>query len=338
MGKIAARTDCSATWTLAKEWLDSCIKTHHACNNSLAPPKLPTRLLDIGSCDAEVSLVLSSALTPDTLYFTLSHCWGKTPFTVLTRGNLRDFQSRIPFQRLTRTFREAITSTRRLGYRYLWIDSLCIIQGDKEDWKLEAQSMASVYTNSILNIAATDSPDGARGLFVSRTYEEIVSRKVEITRERDGRKFYWRCVDRQYIDNSGDFSKIHRKILYSRAWAFQERFLAPRTLHFGADQLAWECRCLEADEICPDGRQKTSRATSVNLQSLLTCPPWIAKDTSYVVIYWYFLVNSYSKAELTFAPDKLVAIADIARLFASHFGGKYLLGLVSTISVIIVNP
>ena len=62
-----------------------------------------------------------------------------------------------------------MTATRNLGYRYLWIDSLCIVQDDQEDWDREATLMYNVYTNAECNLAAAASRDSSGGLFFKRT-------------------------------------------------------------------------------------------------------------------------------------------------------------------------
>lgn len=69
---------------------------------------------------------------------------------------------------LPRTFEDAIAFARKLRIRYLWIDSLCIIQGDTEDWQMECSIMDKVYQNSFCNLAATVSIDSHGGLFFNR--------------------------------------------------------------------------------------------------------------------------------------------------------------------------
>ncbi|RSM05408.1 hypothetical protein CDV31_009560 [Fusarium ambrosium] len=65
---------------------------------------------------------------------------------------------------LPRTFRDALNITRPLGIRYLWIDSLCIIQDDPEDWQAEAVQN-DTYLGSANNIAASDALDSTQGCF-----------------------------------------------------------------------------------------------------------------------------------------------------------------------------
>ena len=80
------------------------------------------------------------------------------------------FQKRIPFDIIPKTIQEAIIVTRRLGIRYLWVDTLCIIQDSGEDWLMEAKNISNVYRNSVLTIAASaaDSLDSEGGLFRQR--------------------------------------------------------------------------------------------------------------------------------------------------------------------------
>lgn len=130
---------------------------------------LPSRLIDIGHSGMNDHLRLCTTDIPlDAQYATLSHCWGQLDFVKLSRANLASFRQSIPYQELPKTFQETITITRQFGLRYLWIDSLCIIQDEIEDWSNEAPRMATVYGNSSLNIAATGARDGSEGLFFHR--------------------------------------------------------------------------------------------------------------------------------------------------------------------------
>jgi hypothetical protein len=98
-------------------------------------------------------------------YVTLSHCWGQAsqrPLTT-TAGNLAQHLQGIPLLHLPLTFKDAVEVSRRLGLRYLWIDSLCIVQGDAEAWALEASMMASVYENALVTLFALSSVDSKSG-------------------------------------------------------------------------------------------------------------------------------------------------------------------------------
>lgn len=110
--------------------------------------------------------MITADWTQRPLYATLSHCWGKGEFGTLKDTNFVDLQRGIPDQFLSRTFAVAINIARGAGLPYLWIDSLCIIQGNKKDWEIEASKMASVYGGSSLNIAASSARGGTEGCFL----------------------------------------------------------------------------------------------------------------------------------------------------------------------------
>jgi hypothetical protein len=87
----------------------------------------------------------------------------------LTKSNIDALHQEIPVDSLCKTFQDAIIVTQALGLGYLWIDSLCIIQDDEHDWDQESATMADVYGNAVVNIAATNAIDGSAGLFVERS-------------------------------------------------------------------------------------------------------------------------------------------------------------------------
>jgi len=74
-------------------------------------------------------------------------------------------EERILWDALHKTFQNAVHFTRLLGIRYVWIDSLCIVQDDKKEWDREASNMCSIYENSFLTIAATNAKDPSGGLY-----------------------------------------------------------------------------------------------------------------------------------------------------------------------------
>jgi hypothetical protein len=101
-------------------------------------------------------------------YLTLSHCWGKDQIFRLLETNIDQLRKAIPTNRLPQTFQQAIALTKRMGHRYIWIDSLCIIQDSEDDWHYESSRMGDVYKNSFCNISATAAEDGRMGLFFER--------------------------------------------------------------------------------------------------------------------------------------------------------------------------
>jgi len=159
-----------------KRWLHRCDGGHERCTVGLSGEtveagddavQLPSRLVDVGvgipPRTAPIRLCQTGGRRGR--YTALSHRWGaKHPLTTIT-ANLEEHQRRIPLEKLPQTFQDAIELTRRLGIRYIWIDSLCIVQDDASDWADESKQMGTIYERSYLTIAATSAPDGDGGLF-----------------------------------------------------------------------------------------------------------------------------------------------------------------------------
>lgn len=162
----------------------------------------------------------------------MSHCWGRSPVIQTTSHLLDQYKQNIPFKSLSKTFQDGVIVCRRLRIRFLWIDSLCILQDDPQDWEQESTKMADVCAGSYLNISALAAPDGTGGCFYPRN-RSIVLRCASA---RAGVNFI-------YISKkpTNYWTDISRSRLASRAWVLQERVLPFRSLVFGSDQLHWDC-------------------------------------------------------------------------------------------------
>jgi hypothetical protein len=112
---------------LARKWLNQCLTAHPECQPS-NKTWFPPRLIDI-SRDGSPRLILTDIDRPLGCYATLSHCWGTKPtFYMLTQWTLEAMLHDIPVIKLAQNFQDAIFVARELKFRYLWIDSLCIMQ------------------------------------------------------------------------------------------------------------------------------------------------------------------------------------------------------------------
>ena len=263
-------------------------------------------------------------LSPSTTYIALSHCWGKNRIVTLTLANYQDLQHGLSLNALPQTFRDAFEIARWFNIEYLWIDSLCIIQDSAEDWRKEAVTMQSVYKNAALTIAATGAVDGSIGCFQAR--DPTLNIAIEIPTNRDGQTSGKMVCFDKWLWADG----ISKAPLNTRAWVVQERLLSRRVLHFGMQQMFWECRELDACETCPQGLPKTlaelnrfkSTGSARTLDSVTT-------KASYATIYeqWEYIVDAYSRSNLTRTSDKVVALSGIAAELASQYKEDYLAGL-----------
>ncbi|KAJ3468234.1 hypothetical protein MRS44_002299 [Fusarium solani] len=216
---------------------------------------------------------------------------------MLLKSNIDEFCRGKYITDLPQTFQDLITVARHFSIRYVWIDALCIIQDSPQDWVFESSTMRDVYANSFCTIAASASSGPEGGLFRSRQPEQ---------------------------------SALQLSELHTRGWIFQERFLSPRVLSFGHDQIMWECMTDSKCEGFPDGVPSQESDKSYHALSRLAAPreddqePLFSERTFQT---WKVLVEDYSKRSLTKPTDKLVAFAGIAKLFQEGTGDEYIAGL-----------
>lgn len=163
-------------------------------------------------------------------YTTLSHCWGSIDLIKLTTTSLESFKESLPINQFPKTFTDAIEVNRRLKIRYIWIDSLCIIQeGDEmKDWSHEASLMQKVYSNSICNISAAGATDGTKGLFFERNLvpKEPIriknSRKITRLRLPEGKdtQLYY-IFDTDHWKNQVEKGPLNKRAVSKICFLFQ---------------------------------------------------------------------------------------------------------------------
>jgi hypothetical protein len=175
---------------------------------------------------------------------------------VTTSQTLESNRRCIEWKSMPRTFRDAIHFTRRLGIRFILIDSICIIQDDEIDWRAQSAAMASIYENAYLTLCATHSSSDNGGCY-SYLRPNYIVKKTNMVK-KDGREYdvYFRVLSRstrELPDWSRATMHYCRQIfpLMIRAWTYQERLLSPRLLHFTSGELSWECSELRSCECTP---------------------------------------------------------------------------------------
>lgn len=189
-------------------------------------------------------------LGPGLLYTTLSHMWGPDPSACpqLERHNLEAYTADIPVEMLPGKYADAIRITRALGFRYLWIDSLCIVQDWPEDWTREALKMAAVYGRSSCNISYTFPPAAEKCKNYLRDARAHLPCRVSLHKQ-GGKQTSNATSDTFIIQHRSGYLRpawsptVYKRIwpLLSRGWVFQERLLCCRTVYYGQERLLWEC-------------------------------------------------------------------------------------------------
>jgi hypothetical protein len=336
---VSAFSNSDECFRLLEMWLHRCLEKQKPQES----PFIPTRTIDVGPADGtqHPRVVVH---TDGYIYFpwiTLSHCWGGSSPLTTTAETLPEWtDSGIPMPLLPPTFRDAVLVTRRLGYRNLWIDSLCIIQDSREDWEREALRMGDVYRYGQLNISASAARNCHDGIFAKRDNPAYFSSAVRLPFRSarlevglDGRE--WMYLRPRGWESFREQVTGNESTLASRAWVLQEALLSPRTIHYSHRQLFWECE----HGTFAEGR--VDALARPNAKSMLLTPMqglWSHKmilptadneEECGIEVYasWLKVVQDYSARELTVLTDVLPALAGVSSVFQTRLGDAYLAGL-----------
>jgi len=359
-------------WGTALGWMKTCITEHASCIASATAPILPNRIIDVLPEDEQTParLILPAANTI-ARFVALSHCWGSQDKTIgmpkLTSENQTTWQQNgIDVRSLPLNFRDAITVTRRLGIRYLWIDALCILQDSTVDWVAAAPKMADIFGTATLVLSATSAEHCDEGILQPRlsTCSPLLgpSKDWFLTRPK-----------RTFTTLESEINAYH---LSSRGWAAQERMVAQRVLHYTPAGMIWECNThlqselpgvkaeentrLIANLLAPARRRNRQDGQSDPVPIPMATrsrfwpyplPQRPAKkkknggrltkasgstnsqgetgvDAGVFLAEWSNCVTRYSSKDLTFPSDKLAAVAGLAVIFQDSLphAGEYLAG------------
>jgi hypothetical protein len=309
----------------------------------------PSRLVDLGTADerqeclssgnhASIRLKLVSPLDgepcllpngePWIVYAALSHRWGEsTKASVTTLANVAVRLEGFDFSELCQTFKDAIIVAREMGIRYLWIDSICIVQDCEEDWKNESQIMGDIYLHAIVTFAAhsfgkessqtsSSNTDGGTG-FLDRALAAEGDPPILLGHfDEDQAPAYVYAQRRRMFEVD-----ISNSQLSSRGWILQERLLSPRIVHFFDSQLYYESRyfnIVRAEDRTPALFDQDKLREFVTKQE--------NKEGS-TPFEWFKIVERFSACHLTQSSDKLIALAGLAKQFQRTSKQEYLAGV-----------
>ncbi|KAI9736769.1 MAG: hypothetical protein M1834_000973 [Cirrosporium novae-zelandiae] len=304
---------------LASRWLKDCIQNHQNCKFKPLRHVVPTRLINVGSIKGGQEPFLCSPKQDDCSYVSLSHCWGGLGVIRTTTSTLKGHLRVVPMQELPKTFHDAIIITRNLGIQYLWIDLLCIIQDDTEDWERESAKMAGIYMNSIVTIAASSSSNSQSGCFSVHPSYPVVPLEYYSSRGRLAGQVFLTKMRKIFDEavNSGPLNK--------RAWVCQERFLSRRILHYTEEQIHWECQEVTLSEngvtVHRNARLKSNSSLGRNTLSA------VDSHTGSLYWDWYEMLSDYTRRGLTNPEDKLPALSGLAYNFSVQTRDRYVAGL-----------
>lgn len=327
---VSRYTDDLGAINYIRQSLDLCLKNHrNSCDMVIFPHSAsttqqsgpikivfgkngqttaPTRLIDVGSTDGEIARLVpgQQCLKGGIGYIVLSYCNGKTPSDApwrLTSKSMTQFEEAMPLELFPQTLYDAISMTRQLGERFIWIDNLCIIQDSKEDWERESLRMASIYGSATMTlVAASGSIYGGMTDRINplRNSAAALSCSAPNMKDKD-RRTIW------ILPNGQKRSTPFPAPTEDRAWCYQEDLMSPRLVKFSRTALEWQC---------VGNHTSIERARSLKRIGNLEVWKWY--------FIWYRFVERYSRKNITYFTDKLPAFSGIA---ASKLKGEYLAGI-----------
>jgi hypothetical protein len=320
-----------ASFELAKYWVNNCVQNHADCPKP-SSGWLPKRVVDVGPSDGSVipRLIETDDQSFDCpheeqRYVCLSHCWGTKQIITTTMASIADHKRGICPNDLSQTFKDAIKVTRSLGERFLWIDSLCIIQDSTQDWKSQSVQMCSIYQRAVFTIMAAHASGGDEGCFVSRDGLAQLPFRLQF-KNADQKTIATACflpLSRRLADVPG------RLQLFSRAWVLQEQVVSRARLLYSGEQVYWECQSARGSERYPEEGSEQS-GLSDNTQATIFALKGSDDDETFMGSFhrrWCTLIEGYTERRITKTSDRLIAVDGLAQAIQQHAANLYLAGL-----------
>lgn len=322
-----------------KTQIKTCLKSHAQCQ-VVESDYTPTRLLHIAK-DGKIQLRFHSDIPKGAKYTALSHRWGRdsADSCLTTRANIEDRKNNIPWDDLPQLFHDTVSLTLGLGASYVWIDSLCIVQDDSDDWGREAASMMPIFSNALITIAAlyADGPSATifprlsdlqhKLLTVQRGHKKHQLYARELLTDPPG--VIYHAIPPRTASQRDCGPTTSSAPLLRRAWAFQDCLVSSRIAYVGAQEITFECRTgitcecgLHRFEDAIGARHALAKSTR-RLSFTARLFSKAAESDG-----WEDLVEHYSSLELTSEEDRLLALGGYAQQhLQAHPGQQYLAGL-----------
>lgn len=253
-------------------------------------------------------------------YIALSYIWGETSFL---RNNLNYLQQlRTPgvllgelADGLPPTVRDAMSITRCLGFRYLWVDALCIVQDDQVHMEKELNNMHRIYACASFTIITAGAADAN---FELRGFQNFTSpRKLQqIPIQLDASERLLPPIGSPTYEEKPNHNPEPR--YDTRAWTFQEHLFSKRRLIFQNESVSWECQhCLWTEDLLPhdiadkrwiDYTERWYRDAVPSLSTLSS------------------IIMDYNQKNLTYASDAFPAFAGLQSFLYRIFPFGFIYG------------
>ncbi|KAH6968234.1 hypothetical protein HG530_007676 [Fusarium avenaceum] len=295
----------------AKKLINACLDPklgHQRCRYS-RDKVLPSRVIRVNDKSAQLQINKTHIRGS---YLALSYCWGEpypnkqSNISKLQKDNVEKLVQKISVEELEQSVQDAMNVTRQLGFTYLWVDRLCIIQDCETDKAHEIAKMATIYKNAEITLAAGTATQASEGFLGKspNTAPYLPQHKFVVPLENDSRGTVY-LSGKPYEPNHP---------LDKRGWTLQEYMLSSRMLIFSDYQLLWQCQEIELQSV-------TGNDSGVEYQQHLESLPWAAfndeGEPSYgtheseKLYLWKTIITQYTGRDLRFATDRLNAVTGV---------------------------
>ncbi|KAK2478580.1 hypothetical protein H9L39_11068 [Fusarium oxysporum f. sp. albedinis] len=308
-------------------WMESCREQHidhEFCGAKYVSSGLPTRLLDVGETNnllVKLVEVKSCTNLRDVDYLILSYCWGngneKSKTTGINLGmRLRGFA----VSDLSKTIQDAILLTRLMGFQYLWVDAICIIQGPTGDFCSESPRMGGYFSNAACCISASVAKDSQEGFLTERPLARFPMDKIAIKIANYDTGY---TTFKANHEECSLISNIHGSPLAKRGWCLQETALPKRILHWTLQGLYLQCQSFIISEGSKVPHIYQAGCGHFSPREIMPRPEKDILSSG----GWYQLISVFSKTQLTYETDRLYAIHGLASIPIQRLRAKYFNGL-----------
>ncbi|SJL14142.1 uncharacterized protein ARMOST_17597 [Armillaria ostoyae] len=324
------------TYNLIQKRVDEC--SHH---ERCSPPQcvyLPTRVIDCTVLERP-RVFVNQGIELHEYYVALSYVWGESQPNRTTTKNLNSYIEGIPLTNIPKTIMDAIMVTHKLGLRYLWVDSFCIVQDSEDDKAREIAQIRRIFRNAYVTIIAACAEKVSDGFLHDRrpAVKELIIDEASLP---------FHCPD-------GSIGTMHlRRKRYpplrreprplsppepinERAWCLEERVLSPRRLIYATHTLLYECQAIHDNMSgAPNFVQLCDLEHWIpRLPDRIFLPPPAAPNRdpladNEIATAWYDMLKLYTPRALTHSRDRLITLSGIAEQFHPFWlHSRYFAGL-----------
>ncbi|KAI1117642.1 heterokaryon incompatibility protein-domain-containing protein [Nemania sp. NC0429] len=316
---ISSQLFSEGAFDFIKECLDTCTREHNVCQQGMSHP--PKRLIHIDNPSDIYVKVIETTLDFSDPYIALSYCWGNGVCFKTTKANITDMMTGIERTSLPSVVSDAINITGVLGFKYIWVDSLCIIQDDMHDWEEESARMCSIYEGAYLTIAASSAESA--DVFLAERYQRheptVFQCHQSVASDNEEPSVHFQLALREECEygfhNEDPVRRPDREPLHDRGWTLQEAILSTRVVFYTPTELQWQCQSLQT---CQCRIPPPSKPAVIASRALLRGDHGKSRQPHEILATWDRIVETYTERLLTNPDDKMPALSGLAQLVHRH--------------------